>query len=157
MTVTAKEGCGGRVNTRFVTTPSAFVLVLTRPGPNVCDTISGKPALPNRTLVKITTVPNNSPCGGIYYSNMTPNCFDADGGPDVATATAGPTNFPFLGRRKFSLVLRVGTQVEQGGTNMSFTTTQTAPLELCVNTSGRTSWDRRLRRRSDEPGAQRSL
>jgi hypothetical protein len=32
-----------------------------------------------------------------------------------------------------SLVLRVGTQVVQGGTNMSFTTDQAAPLELCLN------------------------
>jgi hypothetical protein len=41
--------------------------------------------------------------------------------------TAGP----FL--RKYSLVLQVGQQIVQGGTNMSFTTNQGGLLQLCVN------------------------
>jgi hypothetical protein len=43
------------------------------------------------------------------------------------------SRFPFPGLREFSLVLRIGTQVEQGGFNVSFVANQTAPLELCMN------------------------
>jgi hypothetical protein len=31
------------------------------------------------------------------------------------------------------MVLRVGTQVVQGGTDVTFTTSQAGPLEVCVN------------------------
>jgi hypothetical protein len=55
--------------------------------------------------------------------------YDADGKPgSVATAP-----FPFPGLREFSLVLRLDTQVVQGGTNVQFTTTREANLEFCVN------------------------
>lgn len=132
VTVTAKQGCDGRVNTRFVTAPAEFVLAFARPGPNFCDAISGKAPVQNRTLVKITTVPTTTRCGGIWYSTENPHCYDADGIAALATAGGG-RSFPFVGMRQFSLVLRVGTQIVQGGTNMSFTTNQTAPLEFCVN------------------------
>ena len=133
VTVTAKQGCEGRVNTRFVTNPAEFVLAFARPGANACNTIPGKAPVQNRTIVKITTVPINTRCGGIWYDNLTPHCYDAEGIADLATATGGPMSFPFVGMRKFSLVLRVGSQVVQGGTNMRFTTNQTGPLEFCVN------------------------
>jgi hypothetical protein len=37
------------------------------------------------------------------------------------------------GLREFSLVLRIGTQGVQGGTDVRFTTTERGPLEICVN------------------------
>jgi len=131
VTVTAKQGCEGRVNTRFVTTPAVFDLAFARPGPNACDTIPGKPPVQNRTNVTITTAPTAGRCGGIWYDDQNPHCYDAEG--IAVLATSSGTFFPFPGMRQFSLVLRVGTQVVQGGTNMSFTTTQTGPLEFCVN------------------------
>ena len=140
VTATATRGCvgpdgrtGSRVNTRFLTSPAIFVLAFARPGPNACDAVPNKPPLAERTNVRITTVPIVARCPGIYYPNVTPHCYDADGVADLATATGGSTNFPFLGLRKFSLVLMVGTQVVQGGTNVSFMTNQSGPLLFCVN------------------------
>jgi hypothetical protein len=140
VTATAIAGCEGRVSTRFTTPPAVLIIPFTRPGPNACDAVPGRPALANWTLVKITTVPTNTPCGGIFYNNVTPHCYDAEGGgvamppPTVPPGGAPPPVFPFVGMRMFSLVLRIGgTQLEQGGTNMSFTTKQAGRLELCVN------------------------
>lgn len=126
--------CEGRANLRFTTQPATIQIGFARPGPNVCDQVPNKPDLANRTLVKITTVANSGRCGGIFYQNENPHCYDAEGGV-VADATSDPppARFPFQGMRKFSLVLRVGTQLVQGGTNVQFTTNQSAGLELCVN------------------------
>ncbi len=133
VTVTGQGSCEGRVKTRFATNPAVYALALARPGPNTCDRVPGRPPVQNRSVVRITTVPINAPCPGIYYSNVTPHCYDADGIAAPATTPGFPTSFPFPGMRPFSLVLRVGTQVVQGGTNMSFVTNQSAPLEVCVN------------------------
>ena len=43
------------------------------------------------------------------------------------------SRFPFPGFKEYSLVLRLGTQVEQGGTDVRFTTTSSASLEICLN------------------------
>ena len=93
----------------------------------------GKPPVQNRSVVRITTVPPNLRCPGIYYQHVTPHCYDADGIATPATTPGFPTSLRFPGMRPFSLVLRVGTQVVQGGTSMSFVANQTAPLEICVN------------------------
>jgi len=135
VTAIAKEGCEGRVHTRFKVAPLSYGLAMARPGPNVCGAIPNRPALADRTWVRITTVPTKTRCGGIFYRDVTPHCYDAEGG---AVAQASPTTdpapvFPFLGMRMYSLVLRVGTQLVQGGTNMSFITNKAAPLEICVN------------------------
>jgi len=138
-TVTAmvKNGtttCEGRAMLRFTVTPLTTHIGFVRPGPNVCDPVPSKPALANRTLVKITTVPVTTRCGGIWYQNENPHCYDAEGGVVADSASdPPPSRFPFQGMRKFSLVLRIGTQLVQGGTNVQFTTNQSAPLELCVN------------------------
>ncbi len=132
VTVTARQGCEGRVNTRFVTNPAVAGIAFGRPGVNYCDKVPGKPDLQNRTNVVIWTQPSSTRCGGIWYNNLNPHCYDADGIPELATS-ADPMTFAFFGLRKYSLVVRVGTQVLQGGTNMNFTTNQTGPLEFCVN------------------------
>jgi hypothetical protein len=143
VTATATRGCvgpdgrtGSRVNTRFLTSPAIFLLGFRRPGPNACDAVPNKPALAERTNVSITTVPIVARCPGIYYQNVTPHCYDAEGVDDTTPVTmtsTGTTPFPFPNMRRFSMVLRVGTQVVQGSTNTVFTTNQSAPLEVCVN------------------------
>lgn len=127
--------CEGRASLRFTVSPSTTAIGFVRPGPNVCDPVPGKPPLANRTLVKIATTPISTRCGGIWYQNENPHCYDAEGGAvALATPATDPASpFPFLGMRKFSLVLRVGNQLVQGGTNMQFTTNESGPLELCVN------------------------
>jgi hypothetical protein len=54
-------------------------------------------------------------------------------GPNGRSTIASPPN-PFPGMRESSLVLRVGTQMAQGGTTASsFVTTGSGRLELCIN------------------------
>jgi hypothetical protein len=131
VTATAVSGCEGRVNLRFVIEPSIYHLPLSRPGPDRCHTISNRPSLAMRSLVKITTVPPaRLRCPGIIEPDG--HCYDAEGGGVPQVIDPAPV-FPFPGMRAYSLVLRVGTQVVQGGTNMSFTTPQGGPLEVCVN------------------------
>lgn len=48
-------------------------------------------------------------------------------------APGAPFTFPFPGLRQYSLVLRVGSQVGQGGTGVPFTVAQDGQLELCMN------------------------
>jgi hypothetical protein len=50
-------------------------------------------------------------------------------------AAGGPAGagFPFQGFTKYSLVMKVGSQHEQGGFKASFKTTEAGPLEVCVN------------------------
>jgi hypothetical protein len=55
--------------------------------------------------------------------------YDADGIPNSKATSP----LPFPGKRQLSLVFRIGTETEQGGTHETFVTTQAGPLELCVN------------------------
>ncbi len=48
-----------------------------------------------------------------------------------AAGTLAGVTFPFSGFRKYSLVMRVGSQREPGDT--TFTTNQAGPLEVCIN------------------------
>jgi hypothetical protein len=84
--------------------------------------------LRNHTKVSIKTNPDPNvrmnfgcPFGGCVY--------DADGEPN----SSAPAGFAFPGLRKYSLVLVVGTQQVQGGTDMSFVTNQGGMLQVCVN------------------------
>jgi hypothetical protein len=127
-TVTAEgiQDCTGKVNTRFTIPPPVYQLGYAQPGSTTeCDPIPNRPPLTPRTLVHVTADPSpliNFGCqpGGCSY--------DANG----STATAG-SNFPFPGLRAYSLVLRVGSQVVQGGTDVRFTTTGNGRLEICQN------------------------
>ena len=93
-----------------------------QPTPTACTPVPNVPLLRKNTKVKITTGPTV-----INFGCPLNSCIhDADGKPNSI-------GFVFPQMRAFSLVLRVGTQVVQGGTNMSFTTNQSGPLELCVN------------------------
>jgi hypothetical protein len=126
------SGCEGRVNTRFTIEPSVHSIGFNQPGPNVCDPVPFAPStpLPPRTLVHITTIPATGAPFGIDFGCQFQGCrYDADGRP--GSVAAAP--FPFPGLREYSLVLRVGTQVVQGGKDVRFTTTQNGRLEICIN------------------------
>jgi hypothetical protein len=110
-----------------------YALAYAQPGVNVCDVASStyKPLRPN------TTVTVSSPTGlKINFGCIASGCiYDADGEPN----SSAPSNFPFPGFRKYSLVLRMRNQYGlttafQGGTNTTFNTgNNTGMIEVCVN------------------------
>ena len=98
------------------------------PQPTTCQLVPNQPQLIPGWLVHITTNPN--PQAKIDFGCPLSGCvYDANGEPN----SLAPSTFPFPGLRKFSLVIKVGTQIVQGGTDVSFTPTQIGALELCVN------------------------
>jgi hypothetical protein len=139
VTVEAKAGCEGKVNTRFVVEPSVFHIgfnqVKKSPAPT-CVAAPNHPGVRARELVRITTIPATGTPGINFGCSPFRSCvYDADGRPgSIADST-----FPFPGLKEYSLVLRVSSQVVQGGTNMSFVATQSGPLELCLNDTDMTN------------------
>jgi len=139
VTVTTKSegsnGCIGNARLRFNAPPMSRRLGFTQPGTMICQTPTSSP-LPGmmpRMLVHVRTFPAEPPNErGINFGCVAAGCvYDADGKP--GTSAIAP--FPFLGMREYSLVLRIGSQVVQGGTNVQFTTasTSTGPLLFCLN------------------------
>lgn len=86
-----------------------------------------RPLRPN-TRVSITANPD--PAIKINFGCILNGCVY---GPDGQQGSSAPSTFPFQGLAKYSLVLRAGTQVVPGSSRVTFTTTQRAPLEVCVN------------------------
>ena len=120
--------CAGSAQTIFTVSPVTLVVALTQPTPAACSDFSAalsKPPLRKNTAVHITTTANVTIDFGCAFSNCV---HDADG-----ENSSAPSNYPFPGFKKYSMVFRVGTQVEQGGTNVMFTTNQVGALEVCVN------------------------
>ncbi len=92
------------------------------PNLSVCNQVPNMPPLRPGTTVRITTDGST-----IQYGLPV---FNASGDPSTVT----PADFPFPGRRMFSLVYRVGTDNFQGEAGpVIFRVLQTAPLEVCVN------------------------
>lgn len=126
--VLPEQNCAGSAQTTFTVAPTSLVVALTQPTTKACSDFSAalsKPPLRKNTTVHITTTANvridfGCALGGCVH--------DADGENSMA-----PSNYPFPGLRKYSMVIRVGTQVEQGGTNKTITTSQVGALEVCVN------------------------
>lgn len=107
---------------------SGFMLGFGQPGPTACGEVPHMLPLRAGTTVRIKTNPN--PVARINFGCFLGGCIhDADGEPN----SSAPAGFAFPGLRKYSLVLRVGTQVVQGGTDMSFVTNTGGLLEVCVN------------------------
>lgn len=106
-----------------------FVLAFMQPGPapacSKVPTISQ--TLRPGTLVTITRTAANT---DIDFGCVAGTCKWGPGGEPNSVAPAG---YPFPGLRKYSLVLRVGSQQVQGGPVTSFTTTTSGELEFCVN------------------------
>jgi len=134
VTVEGTAGCTGKVNTRFVMEPSVFHLgfnVIASPTAQICHRVPNFRAIGTHNLVKIKTIPLSSFPGVNFGCPLNSCIYDADGRPgSIADST-----FPFPGLKEFSLVLRVGSQVVQGGTNMSFISTDAGDLEICLNDS----------------------
>lgn len=95
--------------------------------PQLCSAVPGVPALRKGTTVRIWAD------AVIQYGPFLK--FDEGGDPNTPT----PADFPFPQHNKFSIVYRVGTQTVQALGKpgkfrpVLFRTTQTAPLEICVN------------------------
>ncbi|HZQ08206.1 MAG TPA: hypothetical protein VFD70_16600 [Anaerolineae bacterium] len=116
--------CSGKAEVKVLITPPLAIAFV---APNkTCQLVPNQQQLLPGWSVHITTNPSvkiNFGCalGGCSY--------DANGEPN----STAPSNYPFPGLRKYSLVLKVGTQVVQGGSNVTFTANQVGALELCVN------------------------
>jgi hypothetical protein len=127
VTVTGVTNCTGTARVAIRVVPP-FSVALRQPAASACNMVLGPTALRVGQSVHITTNPN--PADVIDFGCAFGGCtHDADG---EANSSAG-SGFPFPGLRKYSLILRIGTQVEQGGTNVTFQVHQAGPLELCVN------------------------
>lgn len=134
VTVAGTIGCEGKVNTRFSMEPSvyhlAFNQIPNRPTAQTCVPTPNYFPVYSHSLVHITTIPVALAPNGINFGCPFDACtYDADGRP----GSAADSSFPFAGLKEYSLVLRVSSQVVQGGTNMQFTTTDTGLLEICLN------------------------
>jgi hypothetical protein len=128
-TVTAQgvTNCVGTAQTEISVFPP-FALALYQPGPTACSVVPNGPPVVANSTVHITTNPD--PAVRINFGCFLGGCvYDANGEPN----SVAPADYPFPGLHKYSLVIRIGTQVVQGGTDVFFTATQSGPLEVCVN------------------------
>jgi hypothetical protein len=128
-TVTAAgvTNCVGAANTQISVVPP-FALAFGQPGPTACSVVPNAPTVLAHSTVHITTNPD--PQVRINFGCFLGGCvYDADGEP----SSVAPAGYPFPGLRKYSLVIRIGNQIVQGGTDVFFTVTQGGPMEVCVN------------------------
>lgn len=127
VTVDAVSGCQGRARTRFRIEPSASTFVLPRgpTGNNDTCILWGAELAPNSLVKIVSPVPPV-----VDFGCLAGGCvYGVDGKP--GSTAAAP--FPFPGFREFSLVLRVGSQLFQGGSNSQTTVPIRGRLELCQN------------------------
>jgi hypothetical protein len=132
VTVTG-NGCEGTVRGRFNAGPSETKIAWNQPAPRgssgVCQTVASLPGMIPRMNVRIS-LPTVTTFRDIDFGCFAAGCvYNADGKPG---SVAG-SSFPFPGMREYSVVLRIGSQVVQGGTVTQFTTTAGGPLEFCLN------------------------
>jgi len=94
---------------------------------NLCNAVPNAPPVPSNSLVHVT----GQPTPVVNFGCPLNNCI---GNPDGRLGTVASSAFPFPGMREFLLVLRVGTQLFQGGTNEQFVVPTGGTLEMCQNT-----------------------
>lgn len=130
ITAIALSGCAGTARTRINVAPGS-IRVPFRAGPTTCIPVPNQPSLAGRNLIQVITIPLAGEYSyGIDFGCPAGGCrYNANGKP----GSSASSRFPFPGLREFSLVIRVGTEIFQGGTNVKFTSTTAAPLELCIN------------------------
>ncbi len=121
------EDCIGTAQTTGVVEPPSKSVFVGGQVASACNPITGFP--PVRAGTVITARALNTPEAQMSFGGFLRR--GIDGSPEAALGP--PFTFPFPGLRAHSLVWRVGTQVEQGGVNRSFTVRTTGPLELCIN------------------------
>jgi hypothetical protein len=119
--------CVGTPQTQIRVVPP-FKLGFGQPTATACSAVPGVPPLRANTTVHITANPD--PFARIDFGCLLGGCvYDAAGEPN----SVAPSGYPFPGLRKYSLVVRIGTQVEQGGMDFFFHVNQAGPMEVCVN------------------------
>ena len=128
-TVTAEgvTNCGGKAQTSIIVQPHPFVLAVGFPFQNgSCGAVPNVLKLRKNSLVKVSTSDLK-----VNYGCLLSGCvYDSFGEPN----SVAPAGYPFPGLRKYSLVIRVGTQVVQGSSkDFTFTADQEAMLEVCEN------------------------
>jgi len=123
------ENCVGMAEKVVTIGPSPTNVGYVQPRPTPCDAVPNRPPLRKGSKVHITTNPN--PNAVINFGCVAGQCiYDANG---IINGVAQP-NYPFPGYRPLSLILRIGgTQIVQGGTDVTFLTHQAGVLEVCVN------------------------
>ncbi len=134
-TITAEgvNNCDGSAHTSVTVDPSVWreaVMVSspmgvpqTSPG---CYQEPKMPILRQNSVVTITTNPNVAVDFGCFAGGCV---YGIDGKPDSVASS----DYPFPGLREYSLVIKLGPQIVQGGTNVTFTAQQTGRIELCLN------------------------
>ncbi len=124
----ASPNCTGKVEKLVVVTPEIFGLGY-GPSPNVCDMVPVTEVLRRNTIVHITSPVNDPVRRKDFCRPIMGRCpYDANG----SNATGGP-GFPFSWAKRYSLVLQVGSQAVQGGTDITFVTNGSGRLEVCTN------------------------
>ena len=130
VTVTAVRGCEGKVNTRFVTDPPVLRIGFAQPGPMACRAMPNGPMLRMGNIFKLAAIPARGTERGIDFGCPFGGCvYNLDGMP--GSSAVAP--FPFVGLRYYSLVIRNGSQIVQGGMTMQFTATEDAVPDVCLN------------------------
>lgn len=127
MTAQGVTNCNGSVQAAVRVVPP-FAVALTQPTSTACTPVPGVPALRAGETIHLTT--NSAPAIRIDFGCAFNGCVhDADGEAN----SVAPSDYPFPGLRKYSLVIRIGTQVQQGGTEAFVNVNQAGPMEVCVN------------------------
>ncbi|HLF48280.1 MAG TPA: hypothetical protein VJA45_02810 [Methylomirabilota bacterium] len=129
LTAEGVTNCTGKAQAKVSVLPDVFTLGFGQPVPSACTPVPNVPRLRRNTVVRLSDVSSPSNPARINFGCLLSGCiYSADGQNAPA-----PPGFPFPALNKYSLVIRVGTQVVQGGTNVTFTTTQAGPMEVCLN------------------------
>lgn len=130
------QNCVGSPEIIFVVKPIKFSVGYVPTLADACGPIPNRPPLRKNTKVHVTAIPGAPDASGtpgptakINFGCPLNGCiYDEDG-----MAGAAPSNYPFPNFRPFSLVLRVGPDLYQGGTDATFTAKTAGTLEMCRN------------------------
>ena len=130
------QNCVGSPEIIFVVKPIKFSVGYVPTLADACGPIPNRPPLRKNTKVHVTAIPGAPDASGtpgptakINFGCPLNGCiYDEDG-----MAGAAPSNYPFPNFRPFSLVLRVGPDLYQGGTDATFTVKTAGTLEMCRN------------------------
>ncbi len=119
--------CDGSARVNVLITPP-LAIAFAAPTSAACGLVPNEPKLLSGWHVHITT--NSDPAAKIDFGCALGGCrYDAHGEPN----SVAPSEYPFPGLRKYSLVIRIGPQIVQGDTEVNFIVDQVGAMELCVN------------------------
>ena len=127
LTAESVENCIGQVSSTVSVEPAQLKIAMFGRPASACSPVTGFPPVRAGSRVSVDAITN--PESMISFNGVIKR--GIDGSPEVALGP--PFAFPFPGLKAHSLVIRIGTQVEQGGKGRSFVANQTGPLEFCIN------------------------